>query len=206
MLSLSDENVHRQRAGFCTLAICVLTHGRCGVLVSVWTGRPPLHPFSVFVGSRAWGIFHAHFSFLSFCGLFHGTQMKERRVSVRAQAHTHTWAHPQGASIRKLPSSVCSPPFLYCPKSGPSGSLLRGGRCRWWQGEGPSPSSSRHRQRDRRRWAPGTVLRGLTACPLENWGQTDRTRDWKQERHGRGRRGGGGEQKQAREKRQSKEG
>ena len=39
--------------------------GQAGVLVSVWTGCPPLHLFSMFGGGRAWSIFRTHFSFLA---------------------------------------------------------------------------------------------------------------------------------------------
>lgn len=137
LLSLADENVHLQRAGFCTLATCVLTHGRCSMLVSVWTGCPPLHPFSVFVGSRAWGIFHTHFSFLSFCGLFHGTQMKERRVCLCALRPIHTRGH-----THKMLQSVASfirlqPPLPLLPKVGAQWESSPG----WWvqmaAGRGP---------------------------------------------------------------------
>lgn len=99
-------------------------------------------------------------------------------VFACAQACAHTCTSTSCLAILNPQTSfLCLQPlFLYCPKPGHRRSPLQGGRRRWWQGVGPSPSSGRDRRRDRRRQAPGAVLRGAPSCPLGSWEPTSHSR------------------------------
>lgn len=73
--------------------------GQAGCVGFGVDGASPLDLFSMFVGSRTWGIFHTRFSFLSFCVLFHRTQRKDRSACSCALRPGHTRARPQAASL-----------------------------------------------------------------------------------------------------------